>query len=42
MDNLKSGTYIFIAKEPILNSDFKRVNKRLLHIYKKLNLLIES
>jgi len=39
LPKLKNGTYIFVAKEPILQRDFKKTSKTLNYIYKKLNLL---
>jgi len=37
-EKIEAGTYIFIAKEPILKSNFKKTSKTLHYIYKKLNL----
>jgi len=36
---LKNGQYIFVAKSPIINSDFKKVQKTFNYIYKKLKLI---
>ncbi len=38
-DNLKSGQYIFVAKPPIINSDFKIIDNNFKKIYSKLHLL---
>jgi len=38
-DNLESGRYIFVAKSPILGSNYKLVSQNFLKIYKKLKLL---
>ena len=35
---LESGIYIFVAKPPILESNFIKTSKTLHYIYKKLNL----
>lgn len=37
-DKLKKGQYIFVAKQPILQSDYKEVSKRLNSIFKRLKL----
>ena len=37
---LKDGQYIFVAKEPILQSDYKIVSKRFQSIFKRLKLYI--
>jgi len=36
--NLSDGIYIFVAKTPIIESDFIKTSKTLHYIYKKLNL----
>jgi ribonuclease P protein component len=38
LHRLKNGSYIFVAKEPILESNFAKTSKTLHYIYKKLNL----
>ncbi len=39
---LKNGKYIFVAKKPILNSDFKKIAKTFKYIYRKLKLVISD
>jgi len=38
-DELIAGQYIFVAKTPLLNSNFSKVNRNFLYIYKKLKLI---
>lgn len=38
LQKLKNGSYIYVAKEPILKSNFPQTAKTLHYIYKKLNL----
>ncbi len=39
-NSLKSGKYIFIAKEPILSGDYKKIDKTFHKIYTRLKLIV--
>lgn len=39
-DRLQKGQYIFVAKQPILESDYKVLSKRLNSIFKRLKLYV--
>jgi len=41
-DNLKNGQYIFVAKPPIIDSDYQKLSKIFLKIYKRLKLFKNS
>ncbi len=38
-NNLASGIYILIAKEPILTSNYQKLSKQFLYIFQKLHLI---
>jgi ribonuclease P protein component len=38
-ENLNRGCYIYVAKQPILNSNYSQLNNTFKYIYKKLKLL---
>ena len=39
---LKSGSYIILARQAAINTDFSKLNKQLMYLIKKQNLLKEN
>jgi len=39
---LKNGKYIYVAKAPIINSDYKKLSKTFKYVYRKLKLNIND